>query len=82
MHWNSDSWKVVHYISLLDHNYSARPYLTGHHGLVTALLVTLVPAVEVSVTDALAGDPEAARGVLRGAGRPTLVVCLVLLSVI
>ena len=84
MHWNSDSWKVVHYISLLDHNYTtpARSYLTGHHGLVTALLVTLVPAVEVSVTDVLAGDPEAARGVLRGAGRPALVVRLVLLTVI
>ena len=62
-----------------------QPHLTGHHGLVAAILVALVPAVKVSVTDVLAWDPQAARSVLLGAqvlGRPALVVCLVLLSVI
>ena len=49
-------------------------YLTGHHGLVAALLVALVPAVEVPVTDVLTGDPEAARGVLRSAGGLALMV--------
>ena len=68
--------------SQLHNSGPARPYLTGHHGLVTALLIALIPAVKVSVTDVLAGYPEAARGVLLRAGRPTLVVCLVLLSVI
>ena len=67
---------------LLYHNYPAGSYLTGHHGLVTTLLIALIPAVKVSVTDVLAGYPEAAGGVLLRAGRPTLVVCLVLLSVI
>ena len=57
-------------------------YLTGHHGLITALLIALVPAVKVAVADVLPGYPEAARGVLRGAGRLALVVCLVLLAVI
>ena len=57
-------------------------YLTGHHGLVAALLIALVPAVKVAVADVLPGYPEASRGVLRRAGRPALVVCLVLLAVI
>ena len=72
---------------LLYHNYPAGSsllsYLTGHHGLVTTILIALVPAVKVSVTDVLPGYPQAAHGVLLMVGRrPTLVVCLVLLSVI
>ena len=80
MHWNSDSWKVVHYIYC--YITTTQPYLTGHHGLVTALLIALVSAVEVPVADVLPGYPQAARGVLLRPGRPTLVVCLVLLAVI
>ena len=70
---------------MLDHNYTtpARSYLTGHHGLVTALLIALVSAVEVPVTDVLPGDPETARVVLLRARRgPALVVRLVLLAVV
>ena len=60
----------------------SRTYLTGHHSLVTALLVTLISTVEVSIADVLSRDPEAARGVLLRARGPALVVCFVLLSVI
>ena len=66
---------------LLDHNYKHLPHLTG--SLVAAPLVTLVPAVEVPVTDVLPGDPEIAHGFLiRVKGGPALVVCLVLLAVV
>ena len=65
---------------LLDPNYKYLPHLTG--SLVAPPLVTLVPAVEVPVTDVLPRDPETARRVLLGAKRSTLVVRLVLLTVI
>ena len=69
---------------LLDHNYKHLHHLAGDHGLVTAgsLLVTPVPAVEVSITDVLPRYPQTSHGVLLRAGRSTLVVCLVLLSVV
>ena len=58
-------------------------YLTGDHRLVVAVgLVTLVPAVEVPVTDVLPRDPETARRVLLGAKRSTLVVRVVFLAVV
>ena len=60
----------------------SRTYLAGHHGLVTALLVTFISAVKVSIADVLSRDPQAARGVLLRARGPALVVCLVLLAVI
>ena len=80
MHWNSDSWKLVHY-SYSYNNY--RHYLAGDHRLVVAVgLVTLVPAVEVPVTDVLPRDPETARRVLLGAEWSTLVVSVVFLAVV